>query len=501
MASKLARRGARLVFAIALALLSAVAQGTVAQGETRPVYGKTVVASLLEEPLVVDPVAARSHTDMTIISLLFDTLYRVERGTVVPHLAAHLPDISDPLKVSISLRPGIRFHDGTSLRAQDVVSSLERLRKSDLGFLLEGIKSIRVGAKIEERQLASIVLTLRQADPGLARRLADLHTSIVARGKAPGWRRLVGSGAWRLHQRSARKHTLTLKPFDDHFAGRVYLDSLVLNWYTNPDAEARSYEAGSSHISARGDIAFAGHQPKFATTAAQGEIAALAYLGFGTASPITGEAVFRRAVSGAIGRAGMSQIGSGETVAPTITATPPRQSPRPFALQANAKVASQLLKSLANRYPAVEAKTLALQLLVNVSRPDDSVIAARVAAGLYELGIATRIVSLSADVFARRVGAGDCDLYIGQLAASGSPGLAQLRKAFVVGGKVKMANKLLGQSRAGMERQFATTMPIVPLFHRNLRLHIRSDVKGVAFTETETVDYPGIFIFGDPVKN
>ena len=128
-------------------------------------------------------------------------------------------------------------------------------------------------------------------------------------------------------------------------------------------------------------------------------------------------------------------------------------------------------------------------------------IAARVAAGLYVLGITTRIVSLTADVFARRLKAGDCDLYVGQLAASGSPGLAQLRKAFVVGGRVKMANKLVGQSRAGMERQFTATVPIVPLFHRSLRLHIRSDVKGVSFSATKTLDYPGIFFSGEPVKN
>lgn len=471
------------------------------QSESRPVYGKTMVASLLEEPLVVDPIAARSHTDMTVIALLFDTLYRVENGKVVPHLAAALPDTSDPLRASIPLRPGVRFHDGTALRAQDVVASLERLRKSKLGFLLEGVKGAAVGVKTEEDAAVSVVLTLRQADPGLARRLCDLHTSIVARGKAPGWRRLVGSGAWQLAQRSDRKSALILKPFETHFAGRVYLDSLVLNWHTSSDAEARRYEAGGSHISARGDIAFAGHRPKFATETVQGDVGVLSYLGFGTASKITKEPEFRRAVSAAMGRAGMSQIGSGESVSPTTTVLRPRKAPRPFALQANVSAATALLKSLSSRYPTIEAKTLTLQLIVNASRPDDAVIAARVAAGLYRFGITARIVSLSAEVFARRSRTGDCDLYIGQLASSGSPGLAHLRKAFVVGGNVKLATRLLRSSRAAMERQFDAIVPLVPLFHRSLRLHIRNDVKGLEFSATNTLDYTGIFLFGEPAKN
>ncbi len=493
MASQLTQLLLPLVLALVLPQASAHA-------ESRPTYGKTLVASLLEEPLVIDPVAARSHTDMTVISLLFDTLYRVERGKVVPHLAAAMPDTSDPLQVSIALRSGVRFHDGTSLRSQDVASSLERVRNSDLGFLLEGVKSIAVGDN-NDSQFNRVVLTLRKADSGLARRLADLHTSIVARGKTPTWRRLVGSGAWRLGQRSGRKNSLTLKPFEAHFAGRTYLDSLVLNWYESAAAEARNYEAGGSHISARGEIAFAGHRPKYETKSTQGDIGALSYLGFGTASPITKESAFRRAVSLAMGRSGMSQIGSGEEVTPTTSVLLPRRPPRPFALKANPRAATDLLKSLSSRYPAVEAKTLTLQLIVNSSRPDDAVIAARVAAGLYVLGITTRIVSLTADVFARRVRAGDCDLYLGQLAASGSPGLARLRKAFVIGGQVKTAQKLFGQSRASMERQFAATLPIVPLFRRSLRLHIRSDVNGVDFEATRTIDYPGVFFFGEPVKN
>ncbi|MCP4445221.1 MAG: hypothetical protein GY811_07755 [Myxococcales bacterium] len=498
MAAKLALRSVALV---ALVALLVGARAGKASGESRPVYGQTLVTSLLEEPLGVDPIAARTHTDMTVVALLFDTLYKRAGAVVVPHLALELPDVRDPLRVVIALRPGVTFHDGTPLRGQDVASSLERLRKSEMGFMLGPVKSIRAGAKVEEGQPHTVVLTLRRADPDLAKRLTDLHSSIVARGSAPSWRRLVGTGAWRFKQRSSSGRSLTLTAFDAHFAGRGYLDELVMRWHVSPDAEARLYEAGTTHISARGSIAFAGHRPKYRTLSVEEDIEALSYLGFGSASPITKEAEFRRAVSSSIGRLGMRQIGSGEAVVPTTTILVPRREPRAFALQANLSVARSLLKSLSARFPQLEAKTLSLQLIVNSTRPDDAIIAARVAAALFQHGITTRIVSLRAGVFASRSRGGECDLFIGQLATSGASPLAQLRKAFVLGKQGKTARRLAGKSRPTIERQLAMDLPIVPLFRRSLRLHIRTDVHGIALSSGNTVDYPAIHFHGEAAKN
>ncbi len=479
-----------------------------AHAESRPLYGKSLVASLLEEPVVVDPVLARTHTDLTVVSLFFDTLYIVREGKVMPHLAASLPDTSDPLRVVVALRDGVAFHDGVALRAEDVVSSLERLRKSDMGFLLEGVKRIRVVPPSASSPGLRVELILRSADPALARRLSGLHTSIAKESVKPSWRRIAGTGAWKLRKRSVRDRVLSLRANDAHFAGRPFLDSLSLRWHVTADAEARDYEAGMAHLSSRGSIAFAGHRPKYATANRQADLHILSYVGFGCANPLYREAAFRRAISLAIGRSGMRQIGSGERVFPTTTVLPPKRAPRAFALRSNPRASRSLLAGLSTRYPQLESKTLSLQLLVNESRPDDAVSAARVAAGLFELGIATRIVSLRGDEFHRRIRSDDCDLFIGQLApggglltTSGAAGLTFLRKAFAIAGHVKDAKKYFREGRAELERNFAKAMPLVPLFHRSLRVHYRSNVEGLRFTGARTLDYPGIFIHGDPVKN
>ncbi len=487
-----------MVFATSLVMVMTLSMIT--HAESRPAYGKKLVASLLEEPLVVDPLLARSHTDMTVIGLLFDTLYRIEGGQLLPHLAVSLPDHSDPLQVRITLIPDVRFHDGSVMRAQDVVASLQRLQKSELGYLLETVERIEVGAvnNVEAAAPPTVVFAMRKADPTLARRLANLHSAIVLRGEAPQWRRIVGSGPWKLKTRSMRARTLTLESHSSYFGGRPYLDELVLHWYEHAAAEARQYEAGASQVSARGQIAFAGHRPKYSTKSMEANIRALAYLGFGKASAITAETDFRRAVSAAIGRWGMREIGSGESISPSNAVLRPRLKPRRFAMLANPKLAARLLQTLSSRYPALEAKTQSLRLIVNRSRPDDAEVAARVAAALFAHGIKTKIEVLPAKTFARRSRSGLCDLYIGQLAPGRLLPTDLLRKAFVIAGHVKTAYGLTGKSRTAIERRFDRELPMLPLFHRALRLHYRGDVGGV---RPAALRYSDLFYYGEPVTN
>src|SRR5688572_20270197 len=86
-----------------------------ARGETRPRYGGTIEATLLGAPATLDPLAARSHAELTVTGLVFDTLYRLGPDRQLhPHLAAGPPIIDDKRgAVRIVIRKGIRLHDGS----------------------------------------------------------------------------------------------------------------------------------------------------------------------------------------------------------------------------------------------------------------------------------------------------------------------------------------------------------------------------------------------------
>lgn len=475
---------------LVLALVSLASAG-LANAESRRSYGHTLVASLLEEPLELDPLEVQTHTELTMVSLLFDTLYQMREGKLVPHLASGLPDAAEPLRVRIPLRDGVQFHDGRPLSARDVASSLDRLRNSRFAYLIDSVKSVEAGP-------GELFLNMHRADPELAASLADVHTAITAGGRAPTWRRLQGSGVFRLKQRLAGAREVHLVANEQHFAGRVFVDTLVLRWFEDAASEARRYETGDSLMSLRGDIAFAGHRPKYRTASVQGEPRILAYLGFGKGAAITSEAEFRHAVSAAIGRNGMEQIGSGEKVQPTVSVLPRRSR---AGLKADTRTAGRLISALAKRFSALEAGTLELELIVNKSRPDDAAIADRVAAALFRLGIRTRRVELDAKRFLSRARSGQCDLYIGQLALVAPADEDLLRAAFVAGRREKDLRSLAGAPLEKLVKTFDNQLPIVPLFQRGLRLHYRTDVHGVSFSRDTRLLFEDLFVSGTPEKN
>ncbi len=500
MASKLTTVRVLLLSLFAGALLARDARA-----EGRPAYGETVRASLLEEPLVIDPVAVKTHTDLMVVSLLFDSLYRVKNGKIVPQLAATMPDFRDPLAVVIALRPGVIFHNKNPLKPSDVVSSLTRLRKSRMSHFLGNIVSIVEGPALEESGLQTVVLTLRTPDLKLAKRLCDVHTAITENGKAPTWRRPIGTGAFRLKERSNSKKELRLVAFDSHLAGRSYVDELRLRWHEDGSSEARLYETGNSHLSMRGDIAFAGHRPKYRTNQQQSGPWILSYIGFGRGQAIDTEREFRQFVSAAVGRLGMKQIGSGERLAPTLSPVPDelRKVPmRQKGLAVDRRRAATLLGALETRFEKLRSGGLKLEILVNRSRPDDAAIAGKVAAALFSFGIQSKIVSLHASVFSARVQARRCDLYIGQQALTSFSGNDALLASFVIARAP--ARRM---SRAGLEKRFSETMPLVPLFHRSLAVHYRSDVYGLSFAPLAPgrrgarLQYEDLYFFGSAERN
>jgi MarR-like DNA-binding transcriptional regulator SgrR of sgrS sRNA len=473
---------------------------TAAHAETRPRYAGTVEATLLGAPATLDPVSARTHAEVTVIGLVYDTLYRIgPDGVAQPSLAAGMPVIEDK-RVRIPLRKGVKMHDGTELTAKDVAASLERARVH-ARWVLAAVSDVRIEAD-------AIELVLHAPVADLTTLLALPATAITKGGKAPG-DKPVGSGPFAIASFDRPHHYLKLKPFDEHFAGRPYVD-LVLRWYDTPDGEARQFETDKAQISARGVAAFAGGKPQYKADDVEGPAALLVYVGFGQAhAPVTADRAFRRALDLAIARGGLETIGSGERVVPTRAPVPVEAGGTPLDQVARAgdlSAAAAQLADAAHRVPALAADKLAqlkLEILVEDTRPDDREIAERVAHALDRLGIASAITALPAAQLRDRVGKSQCDLWIGQLAEPVTSQIAWWGAAFAAGGDdwalPQLAAGTIDTAAAG--KAFAERVPVVPLMFRAVRLWHRSDVRGVAFDASGRPCYADLFYFGTPVKS
>jgi ABC-type transport system substrate-binding protein len=462
--------------------------------ETRPHYGGTVEATLLGAPASLDPATARTHAEATVASLVFDTLYRIgPDGVPQPHLAASLP-ISDAklATVRIEIRKDVKLHDGTVLTPQDVAASLDRARTT-AKWALADIKSISADAD-------SVDLELREPTDDLAVFLSLPQTAITKGGRAPGVK-VVGSGPFKVKQLDGPRHRLELEAFDDHFAGRPYIDQLVLRWYDTPDGEARRFETGAAQLSARGVAAFAGGQPTFKADDVEGPAALLLYVGFGRAhADVLADTSFRHALDLVLARGGLAGIGSGERVVPSHLPVPIEAGAPPLVARSgdvDAAVAELAHSPIATLAPGHRG-SLTLEILLEDTRPDDREIAERVLAALDQLGIHGKISAVTAQVLRDRVATGHADLFIGQLAVPVTAQLAWWAAAFGAGNDDTLV-KLGAFDAATAAKAFEQRLPILPLMFRSIRLWHRTDVRGVSFDATGRPCFADLFLFGAPV--
>ena len=91
---------------------------------------KTLVVALNQDPDILDPTLARTYVGRIVFAHFCEKLYEIDEGLrISPQLAAALPAITDGGRtVTIKLRAGVKFNDGTPMDADAVKFSLDRHR-------------------------------------------------------------------------------------------------------------------------------------------------------------------------------------------------------------------------------------------------------------------------------------------------------------------------------------------------------------------------------------
>lgn len=123
---------------------------TGAPPDERPVKpGGSLALALAEDPDALDPTLARTLVGREVFINMCEKLYDVDRDlNLIPQLAAELPEVSeDGTEVTIALRDGVKFNDGTPMDAAAVKTSLDRHRELEGSARtgdLSAVKSVKV---------------------------------------------------------------------------------------------------------------------------------------------------------------------------------------------------------------------------------------------------------------------------------------------------------------------------------------------------------------------
>jgi len=123
------------MYAKPLALVGALATAMVLAGATLPAFAaKTnLTVGMVLEPPNLDPTGgAAAAIDEVVYANVFEGLTRFgSDGAILPALAWSWDISEDGLVYTFNLAPGVKFHDGTDMTADDVVFSFERAVAED----------------------------------------------------------------------------------------------------------------------------------------------------------------------------------------------------------------------------------------------------------------------------------------------------------------------------------------------------------------------------------
>ena len=133
---------------------------------------KTLVVALNQDPDLLDPTLSRTYVGRIVFEHMCEKLYELdEHLRIFPQLAAAMPAISDGGKtVTIKLRSGVKFNDGTPMNADAVKFSLDRHREMNGSNRRSELESVNT---VEVVDPLTIRLRLKSAFSPLVATLAD----------------------------------------------------------------------------------------------------------------------------------------------------------------------------------------------------------------------------------------------------------------------------------------------------------------------------------------
>lgn len=216
--------------------------------------GGVINVATIGEPPTLDPMTSTADLVGIVTQHMFETLYTFDKKwTVTPLLAEALPEIgADGKTMTIKLRQGIKFHDGTDMDSADVVASLNRWVK----LASRGKQAGNFIASITATDPSTVTIALKQPYAPLASLLAFNNSAAIiipSEKQADTMAEFVGTGPYMLKERKADQY-IQLVRYDgytarseasDGYGGarHAYLDEI--RFVPVPDANTRVESAVS----------------------------------------------------------------------------------------------------------------------------------------------------------------------------------------------------------------------------------------------------------------
>ncbi|MGV8850657.1 MAG: ABC transporter substrate-binding protein [Propionibacteriaceae bacterium] len=177
------QRGALSVIGLGLAVAMAVSgcSSSTTGGTTTPTpkVGGNLVVGITTDPDNLFPWKATQFQAVNVLQTLYGTLTEFDKDlNVVPGLAESWSYSSDSLSVTMKLRQGVKFADGSTFGSEDVKFSLDKIKdKTTAAVAAASVASV---ASVEATDANTVTLKLSAPDAALLANLAVINMAMLS---------------------------------------------------------------------------------------------------------------------------------------------------------------------------------------------------------------------------------------------------------------------------------------------------------------------------------
>ncbi len=220
------------------------------------VRGGTLRAGLNSDLTTMDPHLSTAAVDRQVYQSIYSPLVRLEKDlTLKPELAEKF-EFTDPTTLVLTLRKGVKFHDGTDFNAKAVKVNFDRMMNPDTKSpRASEIASVKEVAVVDDY---TVKITLKNPDAALLAQLSDRAGMIISPAAIEKYgkdlaRNPVGTGPYQFVDWVTGDH-LGVKKFDGYWEkgedGQAlpYLDAVTYKPVTDETQRLTSLKTGTLDI-------------------------------------------------------------------------------------------------------------------------------------------------------------------------------------------------------------------------------------------------------------
>jgi peptide/nickel transport system substrate-binding protein len=214
--------------------------------------GGTLTMALSAEPDFLDPTLAGSFYSRYVFNAMCEGLYNLNANVrVVPQLAASMPTTSkDGKTVTIKLRQGVKFADGTTMDSSAVKISLERDLHNPQSARVTELGPI---TSIDTPDADTVVIHLKTPFAPLTAALADRAGMVMSPTQLKKLGDKFGTdpvcvGPFKFASRVPQNSITLVKDPNYYDADQVHLDKIVYQIITDPAIRAANLKSGDVQV-------------------------------------------------------------------------------------------------------------------------------------------------------------------------------------------------------------------------------------------------------------